>query len=163
MSWSACWSCMMTTQPTWPMMRSPLSERIWRDEGLKLTQCWWDQNPSCVSELLNKDKYVNFIKTYNVENPLLLIVNFELSLFCHYKTQACYFSVKIITACTQYIYIQYPLSLCLLSINWLPYLVRSRTRGTNCIADTSCRTRCPTVTSAREVSTTIRDTLLMLR
>lgn len=105
MSWSACWSCMMTTQPTWPMMRSPLSERIWRDEGLKLTQCWWDQNPSCVSELLNKDKYVNFIKTYNVENPLLLIVNFELSLFCHYKTQACYFSVKIITACTQYIYI----------------------------------------------------------
>lgn len=42
-------------------------------------------------------------------------------------------------------------------------LIRSRTHGTSCIADTSCRMRCPTVTSAREASTTTRDTLLILR
>lgn len=43
-SWSVCWNYTMTTQPTWPMTRSPQLGRIWRDEELMLTLCWWDWN-----------------------------------------------------------------------------------------------------------------------
>lgn len=58
MSWSACWSCTMTTQPTWPMMKWPLSERTWRAEGSKWTRCWWEPRPAFVLIVwYSEDKY----------------------------------------------------------------------------------------------------------
>lgn len=58
MSWSACWSCTMTTQPTWPMMKWPLSERTWRAEGSKWTRCWWEPPPAFVLIVwYSEDKY----------------------------------------------------------------------------------------------------------
>lgn len=133
MSWSACWSCTMTTQPTWPMMKWPLSERTWRAEGSKWTRCWWEPPPAFVLIVwYSEDKYTFFIL-----QKATMVKIFGNTL---------YFLLPAVNQ--NFLFLA---------------LIRSRTHGTSCIADTSCRMRCPTVTSAREASTTTRDTLLILR
>lgn len=86
MSWSACWSYTMTTQPTWPMTRSPQSGRIWRDEGLKLTLCWWDQKTCHVMNNVNDENQVPYYWVWII----LVFTNWKKNFQCKSQQLALY-------------------------------------------------------------------------